>query len=63
MVGLGGDYESIVVNITTRIETLPLQEVYSLIFNDQNRQEQLNSALSIEVQDNINMVANYSHFN
>lgn len=58
LAGLGSEYDPVVVNITARSDTLPLQEVYSLLLNHESRLDQLHTAANIASDGNIS--ANYA---
>lgn len=51
LVGLGAEYDPVVVNITGRTYQLTLQEVFSLLLNHESRLEQLNTVSFVPEQD------------
>ena len=53
--GLGSEYDHVVVNITARSDTLPLQEVYSLLLNHESRLDQLHTVANITSNGNISV--------
>lgn len=48
LLGLGTEYEPVVVNITTRIDDLSLPEAFSLLFNHESQMKQLSVATNLE---------------
>ncbi|KAJ4702907.1 Retrovirus-related Pol polyprotein from transposon TNT 1-94 [Melia azedarach] len=57
MEGLGSEYDPVVVNITSRPEKIPLQEVYSMLISHERRVEKNQSSASINF--GTNVTANY----
>ncbi|PON70587.1 hypothetical protein PanWU01x14_079610 [Parasponia andersonii] len=49
--GLSSEYDFVIVNLTSRYDTLNLQEVQFMLQNQEIRLEQLNSTLSLDIHD------------
>ncbi|KAJ4720471.1 Retrovirus-related Pol polyprotein from transposon TNT 1-94 [Melia azedarach] len=63
MEGLGPEYDSVIVNITSRPEKLPLREVYSMLLSQERRIEKNLSAGNINLAPNMSTNYTYSGYN